>query len=582
MPGTELAREPETTQRPRLLLPALVCSLLLAAELYAIFFDLGRPSGTYSSNRPVIATFRNGVNEVRSRSAGTITWSVPSAGAQLRREDAILTLADARANIEFNDGALLDVEPDSLVLLEKSEAGASGKIVLRLIDGSISKKKAGTAPIAVDFEDKAKGIHTRIEDAVGDALFHLKRDADGVSVHVENGSIKIGDGKDAKTVGAFQEAKISREATRVTEVPLRFEGLAPDTATVGREKDDEKVSLGWRQKTPGGGDARDHRVKAFVSRHSDLRDAVEADVDELSARFEPKDDGTYFWQLRTEDGALKSPVASFTLVTKTEPAVEGPDDDTNVIVGQGVVYRWKQRKGVSVFVETSPDDEFKTPTRLTPPPDHGGIETSYEQPQTLYWRLRADYGPGLGLSAPSEARKLVVRPKPLLKAPKSIKAKVRIETGGLDRAYEWMRWLAALAEPAPAPRSRKIRLEIEWESVEGADQYRLQIAPSSDFSKVTFDRKIRQPSYSYRTEQTEEARTVYFRIASVDATGTEGPFSEPEEIEIEALPPPEVKKPVPKPTPTPSPTPTAPAEKPVVLTTEEQENRGRFQLSLSA
>ncbi|MBI3554942.1 MAG: FecR domain-containing protein, partial [Deltaproteobacteria bacterium] len=571
--------------KSRLWLPALVASLLLCMEIYALFFDIGSQSKLKTSTLPLIATFQQGINEVRDRQGGTITWHVPLTGQELREQDAILTMARAQALVRFTDGAELNIEPDSLVVLEKSpteESQRLHKIVVRLVQGSLTKQTAGTQPMSVDLA----GSH--VEDATGLALFHLRRNGGQIDIEVDQGTVKVGEAAEAKIVDSTQKATIREGKVEVQTLPVRFTDLKPaGGARIGRDRRDERITLEWNQITDGY--APDFEPVVVVSRQPDLSDATEAEIKDnkdghLRAQFEASEDGPRFWQVRAKNGSVKSKIGTLFTVTRTTPEVTTPDDEHEAVVDQPISFGW-QPLGAIVTLETSATEDFADSKRLAPQPGEHEVKASFPAAQKLYWRLRADYGPGVGMAPPTETRELTIKARPTLKAPGKFKSKIRTQTSQLERFLEELAgifWFNSAMADEIVPRSQKIAVELEWENIEGAEQYRLQIAMDSDFKDIVLDRKLQKPEFVYKTRQTAREQKLYYRVASIDPQGNQGEFSDAQELEIEALPEP-AKKTVAKAPPKPpkSPEPLKPPEvKPVLLTEDQRRDRERFHLSL--
>lgn len=90
-----------------------------------------------STDKP-IAFVGNLVNDVLKRPADRLLWQNAETNEPLFNGEAIRTPADATAKILFEgSGRVLDIEPDSLIVIQKSE----GLIALDLMEGSIQVAK---------------------------------------------------------------------------------------------------------------------------------------------------------------------------------------------------------------------------------------------------------------------------------------------------------------------------------------------------------------------------------------------------------------------------------------------------------
>ncbi|MEW6057182.1 MAG: hypothetical protein AB1540_11265 [Bdellovibrionota bacterium] len=124
----------------------------------------------------------------------------------------------------------------------------------------------------------------------------------------------------------------------------------------------------------------------------------------------------------------------------------------------------------------------------------------------------------------------ITKPKPLPNPPRMRKPKIRLrDSRRSDDSPDEIRLSAAA-------KARKISIDLEWEPVVDAVQYRLQIARDKNFKDSLVDQTVNQSHFSYKTVQTAKSRRLYFRVASKDASGRQGNFSAAEEIEIDAIP----------------------------------------------
>jgi hypothetical protein len=201
----------------QLWLTTAACLLLLVLELYLLFSDFSYTPWLKDESRPVIATYLKGIHEVRNKQAGTIAWHYPTDGDLLRSEDALLTLKNSTAQIEFKDNSEMTIEPESLVILEivkdtKLLRPTRTKIVLNLKKGKLIRKKAGNIPISVITSEKNKEKKVHISDPKGDAIFKVEQSETGLNVVVQKGTVLI-DG--VKPVEKLQKATLQEEKIEI-------------------------------------------------------------------------------------------------------------------------------------------------------------------------------------------------------------------------------------------------------------------------------------------------------------------------------------------------------------------------------
>ncbi len=186
-------------------LPAFLAILLLIGEVYLLVHDWGslaRINAAASTER--IAVYVSGKKNVRQKSVGTLIWETPVPNMPLYRESEIATTDDSEAVLRFSDESELIVEPNSLLILEEApssmKTGNDGRIVARLVRGSVKRKNAGTNPFFVKLSASKEAPAVQIKDTKGDAVFRVIYRLQGYEVVVESGSVVVDD-KDPVSAG---------------------------------------------------------------------------------------------------------------------------------------------------------------------------------------------------------------------------------------------------------------------------------------------------------------------------------------------------------------------------------------------
>lgn len=176
-------------------LPAGLCLILLLFQVYFLLRDLNSFDFD-SENKPrtgvTLATLQSTQSEVRHRFGGTLLWNTPQAQAALLQNDAIATMADSQAVLVFPDQSELLLEADTLIILEEApNKNSEGRIVARLVRGSVVRKKSGKAPLMIRVSGKTDAPLQRFDDQTGNAIFRLVVRAHGIEVTVETGSVLV-------------------------------------------------------------------------------------------------------------------------------------------------------------------------------------------------------------------------------------------------------------------------------------------------------------------------------------------------------------------------------------------------------
>lgn len=190
-------------------IPALLCLLLLMAEIYLLVHDwssLGRPRSAIQTNP--IAIFVSGKKTVRQKPVGTLIWEAPTPNMALYQQSQIATTDDSEAVIRFNDQSELIVEPNSLLILEEAPSGLKtgndGKIIARLVRGSVKRKNTGAGAFFVKLSTAENAPAIQIQDPSGGSVFRVTYRVEGYEIVVESGSVVV-DQKD--TIKAGEEMR---------------------------------------------------------------------------------------------------------------------------------------------------------------------------------------------------------------------------------------------------------------------------------------------------------------------------------------------------------------------------------------
>jgi hypothetical protein len=88
--------------------------LILLCSVYLLHKERSHTDGIQSG----IAILKDKTQEVQTRRAKSMSWDEANPGEYFEYYDSILTMKASQAQIVFNDGTDLQMEPDSLIVLE--------------------------------------------------------------------------------------------------------------------------------------------------------------------------------------------------------------------------------------------------------------------------------------------------------------------------------------------------------------------------------------------------------------------------------------------------------------------------------
>jgi hypothetical protein len=205
-------------------IPAFLCLILLSIEIYLLVHDwslIGRPKTAVQTDP--IAVYVSGKKIVRQKPVGTLIWEAPVPKMALFRQSEIATTDDAEAVIQFNDHSELIIEPNSLVILEEApsglKTGSEGKIIARLVRGSVKRKNQGVRPFFVKLSTDKDAQPIQIEDPKGGSVFRVIYRVEGYEIVVESGSVVVNQKDTVKAGEEMRQGEAPRLSAPVLKKP---------------------------------------------------------------------------------------------------------------------------------------------------------------------------------------------------------------------------------------------------------------------------------------------------------------------------------------------------------------------------
>ena len=184
------------SSRLRLWVPAAICLIALALELFFLFRGIEASRGLSQRGRTAkVAQLLSQKNQVRHKFGGTLIWDFLASGDDVFQGDAIATMEQAEAIVKLADESILVIEPDSLVVFETTPArdqdSRDRPIVAQIIRGSVTRKNSGKTPLLLKLSDAENAPLHRFEDISGNSIFRVAVQAYGIEVIVESGSVQM-------------------------------------------------------------------------------------------------------------------------------------------------------------------------------------------------------------------------------------------------------------------------------------------------------------------------------------------------------------------------------------------------------
>lgn len=181
----------------------MLCSALLAIELVFLLRNLQPTARLQARDGEFVATYEKGRNEVRQKPDGTIIWGQPQPGQTLFSGDSIATMEESDALVKFTDLSEIQVEPDSLIVLEQAPkaqgllpGAGPDRVIARLLKGSLKRTSKMPSKLVLKLSRDADAPEMKLDDEKGGAVFRVVHKKGGAKVVVESGAVKLIQGKE--------------------------------------------------------------------------------------------------------------------------------------------------------------------------------------------------------------------------------------------------------------------------------------------------------------------------------------------------------------------------------------------------
>jgi hypothetical protein len=325
-------------------------------------------------------------DEVMKKPATRLLWQVVNTGDYLYNNESIRTSNRGEIRIQFEDGRYIDLEPDSLVVLQKSK----GEIALDLMEGSVFvNAKNGTG------EGDSPGLVLNSNgnkvDLSGASASLSKGKGTGVDMQVLEGKATIKD-KDGKS------KEVTTGTTRMgSSDSLKIEVLSPVPQKPYYIDADatQPVAFKWK------GFPAQYKVTLMAGpSRKELKEwavTESAGLSELQAKFAM---GKYFWKLVGHDPVTnevkgESPVYKTEFMVRYAPTSIFPVIDAELPSDKfpsSVTFKWqKGDEAEKVTLEVASDKLLKTKLANKTFTTDESFKLDNLKEGDYFWRLSAYY-----------------------------------------------------------------------------------------------------------------------------------------------------------------------------------------------
>lgn len=338
---------------------AIAACLSLACAGGTLLWYYGTEKKITGNGEAALAQVSKVGEEVLRRPATRLLWQQVNTGDNLYNGETIRTSARGELRIQFDDGRYIDLEPDSLIVLQKSK----GEISLDLMEGSlfVNAKSEGTAPAGTGLVLNSKSGKV---DLSGASASLSKGSGDSLDVRVLEGKAKIkgADGKEKElssgknsSIGANGVQFDSSLLTILSPVANKPNFIDPDA--------EKPVLFKWR------GYPANWKVSVMAGptrkemREVGVSSGAEAEVHSKLPL------GKYWWKLVAKDpqsGQVMNETSAsrFELQARYAPTVIFPTADAEIPLTRptyDLTFKWQHSEDTNkVQLEVSADPSFKT------------------------------------------------------------------------------------------------------------------------------------------------------------------------------------------------------------------------------
>ncbi|MCC6277939.1 MAG: FecR domain-containing protein [Oligoflexia bacterium] len=492
--------------RKLLLAAALsIAGILLSFLWYK--YDLAKSSRGDDNNRRLLAHLDSSKNEVQKRSVKRVIWQSIGDEEPLFAGEAVRTGPDAEAKIVFKSGAEVDLEPDSVVVIDDSD----GKVALDFVKGNLFVKGGGgEGGLAL------KSGNTSINLSNADVSLGRGSGQD-INLQVMRGTAQVSAGDKTLTLDQNNAGRIGAGGVDVQ--AAFFKISSPQATDRVYIRGDQKEAIGFNFRPVA--DDFDIRLEVGSKREvlKPMGTVVKGSVGQIKAIL---GQGTQYWRLvatnrKDPKQIVFSPTNKLVVVADTPPKIITPVKDSRTALNaetKALDVRWANpSKLIKLQLELAKDSNFKNLV-ATEFVDDTGVYSLQPKGEGEYFLRISGLRPGTAIRINGEVVKFNLSTSLALDAPQ-----LKVPANEARISFEKVMNGGAF---------------LVWETVPGVTKYRLKVdavqndKPQNVFEKEVDVTQIRIPNW--------KAGTYKWFVESIDSKGKHSQPSAVRTFAIEDLP----------------------------------------------
>lgn len=313
--------------------------ILIAVASFMLYQEYNRSVQVTQTKQIGTITFKRRVAE--RKYSQQVIWEKLGNNAPIYNFDTIRTDADSLATINLQDGTAIELEEETMVVLQDSQKGLD----IDFEQGSISAKSGSKRALNI-----TAGTTTVAIAAAGDVNLNKTADED-LNVNVESGKATLTtDGKSSE-VGTKQAAVVSDGKAEVKNINIRL--ISPEPAKTLLATSSQVVTFTW--------DTGESQKATFqISNDSSFSNILSERTTTGNSATATLSEGVYYW--RVSAGENSSAVRRIAIITENIPIILRPYSSQNFEYRDSrplVTFSWRGAGSANNYIlEIANDSNF--------------------------------------------------------------------------------------------------------------------------------------------------------------------------------------------------------------------------------
>ncbi len=376
------------------------------------------------------------------RYTDSVIWEEIAQESDIYNYDAIRTMEYSSAVLTLKDGTKIELDQNTMLVVIMND-----KVVnINFDQGGVTAQNASGSQSSITLNSKDASI------SLDKGNISVNSDESGMNIHLNSGAAKVSAGGKELAISSDESATLKNgvaESGKETYIP-EFPGRNSYLVAFGKTR---PVNFAWRSATAGEVTVEISLNNKFQTIYKSFKTKKNEYALELPA-------GDYYW--RVTKGKLMSYPVKFTILSDGKPELTSPYSNQKITLTEGseiVTFRWEKSRYAVNYEITAARDKNMKDIVLNLTSRINTISTDRFEPGTYYWSVKSIYSPGIISDS------TVTGPG----------------TFSIDKRQ------FALLRPTPLDPGQITvgnSFNLNWKGVQGAKNYKVEIASDPDFGKV--------------------------------------------------------------------------------------------------